>query len=322
VHFLQHTLPSEVFETDGTDQSQDNTRQFQFIFMQDEIHYFKHEIVLAMDDSLGDVKSTIMDRQKLLMLQIEDTLLDVEPQLQHFSIVMATIDALLSLGTLASEQNLVRPEMVDESVIMVKNGRHLLQEMTVDSFVPNDTFISTDKNVALITGPNTSGKSVYLKQVGLLVYLAHIGSFVPCDKAIIGLTDRILTRINSVETVSSPQSSFSLDLHQTSRILSSHTSRSLCLLDEFGKGTAPVDGIALLAATVKHFINYKGRAMFVLHFTEIVNDLILNEKDMKSIQCFRMETHKNPSPSSLKRSRAMHEGQSVQSDSDTSDEGT
>jgi len=163
-----------------------------------------------------------------------------------------------------------------------------------------------------------SGKSVYLKQVGLIVYLAHIGSFVPCERAIIGLTDKILTRINSVETgtttqkdikltnpnftptkVSSSQSSFALDLTQTSRILSSHTDRSLCLLDEFGKGTTPIDGIALLAATVKHFVKHKGKAMFVLHFTEIIHDLILHEKDMMAIQCFRMETH-SPHPRGTK----------------------
>lgn len=113
--------------------------------------------------------------------------------------------------------------------------------------------------------------------------------------------------------MSSPQSSFALDLAQTSRILSSHTERSLCLLDEFGKGTTPVDGepapylnisprlddsvsllepgIALLAATVKHFAKHRGKAIFILHFTEILHDLILTQSDMASIQCFKMETH-------------------------------
>lgn len=93
-------------------------------------------------------------------------------------------------------------------------------------------------------------------------------------------------------SVSSPQSSFALDLTQTSRMLANHSPRSLCLLDEFGKGTAPVDGIALLAATVRFFVKCRGRVVFVLHFTEIIHDLILNPQDMSSIQCFKMETHK------------------------------
>ena len=93
-----------------------------------------------------------------------------------------------------------------------------------------------------------------------------------------------------METVSSPLSSFALDLSQTSRILSSHTHKSLCLLDEFGKGTAPVDGIALLAATVKHFVRRRGKAFFVLHFTEIIHSDILTKSDMDSLKCYTMET--------------------------------
>ena len=119
------------------------------------------------------------------MLQIEEVLLDNESQLQTLNHVIASIDAIISLGTIAIEQHLICPEIIDDdnnniinnssNVIIIKNGRHLLQECTVDSFVSNDTYITNEKNIALITGPNMSGKSVYLKQVGLIVYLAHIG---------------------------------------------------------------------------------------------------------------------------------------------------
>lgn len=207
--------------------------------------------------------------------------------------MLKKIDAIISLGVIATEMDFVRPEIVDESVIIIKEGRHLLQELTVEgAFVPNDTFVNTNKNIALITGPNSSGKSVYLKQVGLLVYLAHIGSWLPCTNAVIGLTDRIMTRITSFESVAAAQSSFSLDLGQVAKMLKAHTTRTLCLIDEFGKGTTPVDGIALLASTVRHFAVSKAKVIFVLHFTEILHPAILGAAVMECVNTFSMETHK------------------------------
>lgn len=279
-HLLADVSTTHVVEDD----------RFRFVFQQAGVHYFKHRIVEALDASVGDIKSDIADRQRVLLLQLEEILLDCESDLLQLSIALSTLDALISLGTLAVEQRLVAPEIVDQSVILIKAGRHLLQELTVDNFVPNDTYISPEKNVALISGPNTSGKSVYLKQVALMVYLAHIGSYVPCQRARIGLTDRIFTRIASTETVSAPQSAFALDLMQVSRMLRAHTKRSLCLVDEFGKGTMPVEGIALLAAVVKHFAERGGSAVFVLHFTEILHDAILSAEVMQRVSCFRMET--------------------------------
>lgn len=271
----------------------DEDEGFQFIYAQGDSCYYKHKIVKELDDTIGDVQSSITDRQRTLLLEVEDGLLDAEAPLQQLAAMLSRIDAFISLGVIATEMDFVRPEIVDEPVVIIKEGRHLLQELTVDgTFVPNDTFISADKNIALITGPNSSGKSVYLKQVGLLVYLAHIGSWLPCAKAVIGLTDRIMTRISSYESVAAAQSSFSLDLGQVAKMLKFHTSRTLCLIDEFGKGTTPVDGIALLATTIKHFATSKAKAIFVLHFTEILHPDILDEIAMQSINTFSMETHK------------------------------
>jgi DNA mismatch repair protein MSH5 len=318
VHILEHALPSALCpasgparahqslfqDQDGDFMAWDDTADpygdgftdvqenegFRFVFKQSGVHYFKHRIVEELDASIGDIKSDIADRQRALLLQVEDTLLESESALQQLALSLSTLDALISLGALAVEQRLTAPEIVEESVILIKGGQHLLQELTVDNFVANDAFISPDKNVALISGPNTSGKSVYLKQVGIIVYLAHIGSFVPCERARIGLTDRIMTRISSTETVSAPQSAFALDLAQVSRMLRYHTPRTLCLVDEFGKGTMPVDGIALLAAVVKHFAQRGGAALFVLHFTEILHDAVLSSAVLQRVSCFRMET--------------------------------
>lgn len=291
---------------------------FEFIYAQGDSCYYKHKIVKELDDTIGDVQSSITDRQRTLLLEVEDGLLDAESPLQHLAAMLSRIDAFISLGVIATEMDFVRPEIVEESVIIIKEGRHLLQELTVDgNFVPNDTFISADKNIALITGPNSSGKSVYLKQVGLLVYLAHIGSWLPCTKAVIGLTDRIMTRISSYESVAAAQSSFSLDLGQVAKMLKTHTPRTLCLIDEFGKGTTPVDGIALLATTIKHFTLSKAKAIFVLHFTEILHPDILNGVAMQSINTFCMETHK-PLKNASKRALGEH-GEGDNSDNDFND---
>lgn len=284
---------------------------FQFIYAQGDSCYYKHKIVLKLDDTIGDVQSSIIDRQRSLLLEVEDILLDAEVPLQQMAAMLKKIDAIISLGVIAIEMDFVRPEIVDESVIIIKEGRHLLQELTVEgAFVPNDTFVNTHKNIALITGPNSSGKSVYLKQVGLLVYLAHIGSWLPCTNAVIGLTDRIMTRITSFESVAAAQSSFSLDLGQVAKMLKAHTTRTLCLIDEFGKGTTPVDGIALLASTVRHFVISKAKVIFVLHFTEILHPAILDAAVMECVNTFSMETHK-PTRQSV--------GEGLSSDDDASD---
>lgn len=268
--------------------------QFQFVYSQDEIHYFKHAIVYELDDSIGDIKSLIVDHQNQLLLKLEDDILDHEPAIQQAALMLANLDALISLGTIAFELKLTRPQIVEENVIVIKNGRHPLQELTVDCFVPNDTFLTDTKNIALITGPNSSGKSVYLKQVGLMVYLAHLGSWLPCDNAAIGLTDKIFTRIASLESNLNQFSSFSLDLNQVSKMLSHHTPRSLCLIDEFGKGTSPVDGIALLATVINHFAEKKAKAVFVLHFTEALHPSVLTPAATACVSTFRMDTYSRP----------------------------
>ena len=267
---------------------------FEPIFAQDGRQYFKHAAVRALDDRVGDIHSTILDTQKVLLRGIEDSVLDLEPDLQRVGSALADVDALLALGTVAAEMDFVRPDISEQPIIAIKQGRHPLQELTVDIFVPNDTFVSEASTVGIITGPNGSGKSVYAKQVGVLVYLAHIGSWLPCEKAIIGLTDKILTRIDSVESVTTPSSSFALDLTQMNRMLATHTQRSLCLVDEFGKGTAPIDGIALLATIITKFVATKTRAFFVLHFTEVLDALLLGQETLDALSVFRMETVFDP----------------------------
>jgi DNA mismatch repair protein MSH5 len=150
--------------------------------------------------------------------------------------------------------------------------RHLLQEQCTDTFIPNDTSLASsvnDPRVLLLTGANSSGKSIYLKQIGLLVYMAHLGSFVPAEYAKISLTDKILTRISTRESVSKDSSAFMIDLNQTQSALLNSTRKSLVLLDEFGKGTTSTDGIGLFCAVIEEFAkrgNECPRVVSATHF--------------------------------------------------------
>ncbi len=169
------------------------------------------------------------------------------------NLITTTNQSLLSFAQVARKNNYVKPIVTEDNVLEIHQGRHPLLEQCADILIPNDTELNIEKRLILLTGANSSGKSVYLKQVALIVYMAHIGSFVPAQSARIGLTDKILTRIATRESVSKNSSAFMIDLQQTNIALLNSTSKSLVLLDEFGKGTTSLDGIGLFCAVVESF---------------------------------------------------------------------
>jgi len=198
-----------------------------------------------LDSDIGDLDSFIKDTENLIKSELEDDILDSEGELRSTFSALAELDCILSLTSCAADLNFTRPEIVqgNSPVIYIENGRHPLQELIIEgAFIKNDTMVDEENRVNIITGSNFSGKSCYTRQVGVLVYLAHIGSFLPCDRAKISITDQILARISSVETCAVPQSSFQLDLTQMAVILRQSTPKTLVLIDEFGKGTAPASG--------------------------------------------------------------------------------
>ncbi|CAH0405561.1 unnamed protein product [Chilo suppressalis] len=159
------------------------------------------------------------------------------------------------MSKVSKEFGFVRPTLVREKVLNIKQGRHPLAAATCDSFVPNDTNSSLESGyVKILTGANSSGKSVYMKQIGLIVYLAHIGSFVPAERATIGVISHIYSRIHSTECVATHMSAFLIDLRQMALALQESTPDSLIIIDEFGKGTSEVDGLSLLAACLNTFL--------------------------------------------------------------------
>nr|POE47349.1 dna mismatch repair protein msh5 [Quercus suber] len=267
--------------------------------------YYKNGNMTEMDQYFGDIYGQICDKEIEITQQLIERILEYEELLECASDICGELDGLVALAKGALLHNLVKPTLCEENVIEIKGGRHLLQELTVPSYVTNDTYIvggvgdeevsgdtqgyqsqgtrATDSlsdeqqpiegpSTVLLTGPNYSGKSVYLKQVAIIVYLAHVGSFVPAEAAKIGLTDKILTRISTRESVSCMQSAFAIDLQQVCVALSLSTHRSLLILDEFGKGTESYDGAGLAAGVFEHLLQRDYNSPKVLgatHYHEI-----------------------------------------------------
>ncbi|KAJ3163330.1 MutS protein msh5 [Geranomyces variabilis] len=216
--------------------------------------YYKSDRMFELDETIGDIHSIIVDREIELMQRLQETILAYRGSLIQIAEVCAELDCILSLAEAARKYDYTRPEMTEESVLEIVKGRHPLQELSADVFVPNDTSMGPfGPRMILLTGANSSGKSVYLKQIALITLMAQIGSFVPAEHAVVGITDKILTRIHTRESVSRRQSSFMIDLNQVSNAIKSAGERSLVLLDEFGKGTDLTDGIGLYCAVLEHF---------------------------------------------------------------------
>ncbi|KAK7300056.1 hypothetical protein RJT34_10888 [Clitoria ternatea] len=216
-------------------------------------YFYRTPKTRELDSLLGDIHHKILDMERAITRDLFSHILLFSTHLTKVATFAAELDCLLSMALVARQNNYVRPLLTEENLLDIKNGRHVLQEMIVDTFIPNDTKILHDGRIDIITGPNFSGKSIYIKQVALIVFLSHIGSFVPADSATVGLTDRIFCATGS-RLMTAEQSTFMIDLHQIGMMLRHATSRSLCLVDEFGKGTLTEDGIGLLAGTINHFV--------------------------------------------------------------------
>ena len=194
--------------------------------------------------------------------------------MQQTAEALKTLDALLSLAQVADENRYVRPEITEDGAIEIVNGRHPVVEQMLqgDSFVPNDTTMNReDMRMLIITGPNMAGKSTYMRQVALIVLMAHLGSFVPADSAKITLTDRIFTRIGASDDLAGGQSTFLVEMSETAQILRNATQRSLLILDEIGRGTSTFDGLSIAWAVVEYIVQklQGAKALFATHYHEL-----------------------------------------------------
>jgi DNA mismatch repair protein MutS len=190
---------------------------------------------------------------------------------------LAHADVFASLAEVAARNNYVRPTLVTDRIIEIRNGRHPVVEQFLpagERFVPNDVIFEPGECVRVITGPNMSGKSSYLRQAALIVLMAQMGSFVPADAARIGIVDRIFTRIGAQDEIHAGQSTFMVEMVETATILHHATPRSLIVLDEVGRGTSTYDGLSLAWAIVEHIHNHpklKSKTLFATHYHELTD---------------------------------------------------
>ncbi|KAF9783468.1 muts domain V-domain-containing protein [Thelephora terrestris] len=257
--------------------------------------YFKSQQMTDLDTHIGDLHTSIVDRELEIIEELLQRVIVYEEALTQICDLCAELDCLLSFAQAARTYNLNMPDMCEGNVTKIIKGRHPLQELVVDTFVPNDVHIvggpptpivsgeqgdgqeEEAPNVVICTGANACGKSVYLKQTALIQYMAQIGCFVPAESARLGLVDKIFTRVQTRESVSKEQSAFMIDLNQVSFALRNCTEHSLIILDEFGKGTLSTDGAGLFCGVIKHLVNRTSGCPKILaatHFHQVAAEIL------------------------------------------------
>jgi len=211
-----------------------------------------------------------------LFNQLREKISEYTESIQKNAQLIAMLDCFVSLSEVAVENNYTCPIVDDSDVIEIKEGRHPVVEKILppgEKFVPNDVRLDNSENqILIITGPNMSGKSVFLRQVGLIVLLAQIGSFVPASYARIGIVDRIFTRVGASDNIAGGESTFLVEMHEMANILNNATPRSLILLDEVGRGTSTFDGISIAWAITEYLHEnprVRAKTIFATHYHEL-----------------------------------------------------
>ena len=214
----------------------------------------------------------IESRERSLFEALRERIARDVARLQCAARVIAELDVLSTLGEVAEAEAYVRPNVTDEYDLRIIGGRHPVVErmMPREKFIPNDVTLTHDARVIILTGPNMAGKSTVLRQIGLISLMAQIGSFVPARSADIGIVDKLFTRVGASDNLVRGQSTFMVEMSETSAILHSATSRSLVLLDEIGRGTSTYDGVSIAWAVTEHIHDEVGcRTVFATHYHEL-----------------------------------------------------
>ena len=230
-----------------------------------------------------EAEAKIQDLEYELFLQIRDEVKRYIPRLQKLAKEISELDVLQCFATVSENYHYVKPEFSDDGTLQIKDGRHPVVEkvMPVQSYVPNDCYMDRDRQILLITGPNMSGKSTYMRQIALIAILAQIGCFVPASKAILPIFDQIYTRIGASDDLVSGQSTFMVEMLEAKNAIVGATENSLILFDEIGRGTSTYDGMALAQAIIEYIHDKIGaKTLFSTHYHELT-DL---EKDLAKLK--------------------------------------
>jgi len=232
-------------------------------FITQELKEYEEKILTA-EDKIRKIEDDQIE-------ELKKTILDHTAALHQFSRSIAGLDCLYSLALLSLESGYSAPTINNEHILDIKEGRHPVVEKTsTQNFIPNDTYLDgQDQHLIILTGPNMAGKSTYIRQIALLVILSQMGSYVPAKSALIGVVDKIFTRIGAHDDITKGQSTFMVEMSETADILNNLTPRSLVILDEIGRGTSTYDGLSLAWALAEHFQKNKSRTLFATHFHEL-----------------------------------------------------
>ena len=233
--------------------------------------YITEELKIEEEKILGAEEKSKELEYKLFQ-EIIKTLATKTEEIQDIAAKLAVLDVLCSLASISMENGYTMPEFVEQKVLQIKNGRHPVIEKLESRFVPNDIFMNGGE-MMIITGPNMAGKSTVMRQTALIVLMAQIGCFVPADKVVLGIADRIFTRVGAYDDLSSGQSTFMVEMSESAAILNNATQNSLIILDEIGRGTSTFDGVSIAWSVAEHIHNtIKARTLFATHY-HVMNKL-------------------------------------------------
>ena len=255
--------------------------------------FITDELKKAENSVLG-AKDKALQLEQELYSQVRDYLAQALVQVQETASSIAQIDVLVSFAETASKNNYYKPEISIDGILDIRDGRHPVVEQMLqeDVFVPNNVYLDTNQNrLSIITGPNMSGKSTYMRQTALIVLMAQMGSFVPASYAKISAVDRIFTRVGASDDLSAGESTFMVEMKEVAEILKYATKDSLVILDEVGRGTSTFDGISIARAVAEHICNARNlgcKTLFATHYHELIS----LEQEMPGIKNYSIAVRK------------------------------
>ena len=242
------------------------------------------------EDLILNAEEKSMALEYDLFVEVRDIVRKYIPKIQRVAAIISEIDVLSSLAVVAESNNYVRPVLVDERSIYIKDGRHpVVEKVSKKEYVSNDVVMDENTNILLITGPNMSGKSTYMRMLAIIVIMAQMGSFVPCKEAKLPLFDKIFTRIGASDDLVSGESTFMVEMKEANNAVSNATINSLILFDELGRGTATYDGMSLAQAILEYIHDeIKCKTLFSTHYHELTS-LENNLRNLKNVHVSAVE---------------------------------
>lgn len=227
-----------------------------------------------LEDKIISAEEKLISLELNLFLEIREQVSKYIPQMLEASEIISEIDVLSNFGFIARKYQFIKPEIIftEGLNLNIEDGRHIVVERITNKFTPNSSHFKEDNFIHILTGPNMSGKSTYIRQVALIVLLAQIGSFVPASNLKFNLVDRIFTRVGASDNLAKGESTFMVEMIETANILNNATEKSLIILDEVGRGTSTYDGVAIAWSVLEYvYKNLKCRTLFATHYHELVN---------------------------------------------------